>query len=85
MPAEAAEALTWLGEGNPVEEVRAAVTVTPAKGMVNTEDLGTALENADTKRRFVTVKSQDDLTSILNAPLAKWRSLPASQPGEAGQ
>jgi len=73
LPAEAAEALTWLGEGNPVEEVRAAVTVTPAKGMVNTEDLGTALENADTKRRFVTVKSQDDLTSILNAPLAKWR------------
>jgi superfamily I DNA/RNA helicase len=73
LPAEAAEALTWLGEGDPVEEVRAAVTVTPAKETVNTEDLGTALENADTKRRFVTVKSQDALTSILNAPLAKWR------------
>lgn len=73
LPAEAAEALTWLGEGNPVEEVRAAVTVTPAKETVNTKDLGTALENADTKRRFVTVKSQDDLTAILNAPLAKWR------------
>src|SRR4051812_3301641 len=73
LPAEAAEALTWLGEGNPVEEVRAAVTITPAKQAVNTEDLGTALENADTRRRFVTVKSQDDLTSILNAPLAKWR------------
>jgi len=73
LPAEAAEALTWLGEGNPVEEVRAAVTVTPTKETVNTEDLGTALENPDTKRRFVTIKSQDDLTSILNAPLAKWR------------
>src|SRR5262245_53045076 len=73
LPAEAAEALTWLGEGNPIEEVRAVVTVAPAKETVNTEDLGTALENADTKRRFVTVKSQDDLTSILNAPLAKWR------------
>jgi superfamily I DNA/RNA helicase len=73
LPAESAEALTWLGEGNPVEEVRAAVTVTPAKETVNTEDLGQALENPDTKRRFVTVKSQDDLTSILNAPLAKWR------------
>ena len=73
LPAEAAEALTWLGEGNPVEEVRAAVTVTPAKETVNPEDLGTALENLDTKRRFVTIKSQDDLTSILNAPLAKWR------------
>jgi superfamily I DNA/RNA helicase len=53
--------------------VQAAVTVTPAKEKVDTRDLGTALENADTKRRFVTVKSQDDLTSILNAPLAKWR------------
>jgi superfamily I DNA/RNA helicase len=73
LPAEAAEALTWLGEGNPVEEVRAAVTVIPAKEAVNPEDLGTALENPDTKRRFVTIKSQDDLTSILNAPLAKWR------------
>jgi superfamily I DNA/RNA helicase len=74
LPAEAAEALTWLGEGNPVEEVRAAMTVTPARETVNTDDLGTALEHADTKRRFVTVKSQDDLTSILNAPLAKWRT-----------
>src|SRR3954469_9760170 len=73
LPAEAAEALTWLGEGNPVEEVRAAVTVTPAREAVNPEDLGTALENPDTKRRFVTIQSQDDLTSILNAPLAKWR------------
>jgi hypothetical protein len=73
LPAEAAEALTWLGDGNPVEEVRAAVTVAPAKETVNIHDLSAALENPDTKRRFVTVKSQDDLTSILNAPLAKWR------------
>ena len=73
LPAEAAEALTWLGEGDSLEEVRAAVTITPVKETVNTEDLGTALENPDTKRRFVTIKSQDDLTSILNAPLAKWR------------
>src|SRR5436853_570909 len=63
--------LVWVD--NPVEEVRAAVTVTPAKEAVNPEDLGTALENPDTRRRFVTIQSQDDLTSILNAPLAKWR------------
>jgi hypothetical protein len=73
LPAEAGEALIWLGEGEAVADVRAAVTVTPAREEVNTQDLGTALENADTRRRFVTVKSQDDLTSILNAPLAKWR------------
>ena len=73
LPAEAAEALTWLGEGLPAEEVRAAVTVTPAKTEVDTGDLAAALENTDTKRRFVTIKSQDDLTAILNAPLEKWR------------
>ena len=73
LPAEAAEALTWLGEGDSLEEVRAAITITPAKEKVNPKDLATSLENPDTKRRFVAIKSQDDLTSILNAPLAKWR------------
>jgi superfamily I DNA/RNA helicase len=73
LPAEAAEALTWLAEGLPIKEVQDAVTVAPAKEKVDTKDLSTALANADTRRRFVTVKSQDDLTSILNAPLAKWR------------
>src|ERR1700722_4344035 len=73
LPAEAAEALTWLVEGLPVEEVQAAVTVAPVKAEVDTGDLATALKNADTKRRFVTINSQDDLTVILNAPLEKWR------------
>jgi superfamily I DNA/RNA helicase len=73
LPAEAAEALTWLGEGLPVDEVQAAVTVTPIKAKVDTGDLVAALENTDTKRRFVTIKSQDDLSAILNAPLEKWR------------
>src|SRR5262249_29082177 len=75
LPAEAAEALTWLGEGLPVDEVQAAVTVMPTKAQVNTGDLATALENTDTKRRFVTIKSQNDLTPILNAPLAKRRGV----------
>ena len=73
LPAEAAEALTWLGEGLPIEEVRAAVIVTSTKAKVDTGDLAAALENTDTKRRFVTINSQEDLTAILNAPLAKWR------------
>lgn len=73
LPAEASEALTWLAEGMPVEEVQAAVTVAPVKEKVDAKDLEKALENPDTKRRFVTIKSQEDLTAILNAPLAKWR------------
>lgn len=73
LPAEAAEALSWLVEGMPVDEVKAAIAVKPTTEEVDPKDLGTALENPDTKRRFVTIKSQDDLASILNAPLAKWR------------
>ena len=57
MPAEAAEALTWLAEGLPADEVRAAVTTTPKKVKVDTGDLAAALENTDTKRRFVTIQS----------------------------
>jgi superfamily I DNA/RNA helicase len=73
LPAEAAEALTWLAEGLPVEEIRAALTVTPPKDVVDTTDLEAALDKPDTKRRFVTIKSNDELASILNAPLDKWR------------
>jgi len=73
LPAEAAEALTWLNEGIPVEEVRVTVAVAPAKKAVDTADLAAALENPDTRRRFVTIKSADDLSSMLDAPLAKWR------------
>lgn len=73
LPAEAAEALTWLTEGIPVEEVRTAVAVHPVKEKVDTGDLAAALENLDTRRRFVTIKSADALASMLDAPLAKWR------------
>ena len=71
LPDEAAEALTWLAEGIPVDEVKAAISK-PFKE-IDTSDLATALENPDSKRRFVTVKSQDDLARILDAPLEKWR------------
>jgi hypothetical protein len=72
LPAEASEALTWLAEGMPPEEVRDAVESATAKG-VNTADLAKALDHPDTKRRFVTIRSDNDLAAILDAPLAKWR------------
>ena len=72
LPAEAAEALIWLAEGIPTEEVREAVAAQPKKE-VDTGDLAVALEHPDSRRRFVTIRSEDDLTSILDAPLEKWR------------
>jgi hypothetical protein len=72
LPAEAAEALIWLAEGLPPEEVREAVAAQPQK-KIDTDDLATALEHPDSRRRFITIRSDHDLTSILDAPLEKWR------------
>jgi hypothetical protein len=72
LPAEADEALLWLAEGIPPEEVREAVVV-PAKKKVDPADLVAALEHPDTKRRFVTIQSDDELAAMLEAPLDKWR------------
>jgi len=72
LPAECAEALMWLVEGLPPDEVREAVA-TQKKTKVDTTDLAKALEHPDSRRRFVTIQSDKDLTAILNAPLEKWR------------
>jgi superfamily I DNA/RNA helicase len=72
LPAEAAEALHWLGEGIPPEEVREAVSAASTT-KVDTNDLAAALQHPDSKRRFVTIQSDAELTAILDAPLEKWR------------
>jgi superfamily I DNA/RNA helicase len=72
LPVEAAEALHWLGEGIPPVEVKEAVsTMVPAK--VDTNDLATALQHPDSKRRFVTIQTDAELAAVLDAPLEKWR------------
>ena len=71
LPAEAAEALHWLAEGLPPDEVREAVCATATA--VDTTDLAAALEHPDSKRRFVTIKSDAELIAILDSPLEKWR------------
>jgi superfamily I DNA/RNA helicase len=73
LPAECAEALTWLAEGIPPDEIRTAVVAQPKKEKVDTGDLAAALTHPDTRRRFVTILSDKDLTAILDAPLEKWR------------
>src|SRR5262245_11823181 len=73
LPAEAAEALTWLAEGLPPEEVREAVASQTAKEGVDAADLAAALQHPDSRRRFVTIQTEQDVTAILAAPLEKWR------------
>ncbi|MDY0167605.1 MAG: AAA family ATPase [Thermoguttaceae bacterium] len=72
LPAESAEALLWLAEGIPPEEVRETIAAEPEK-KVDTSDLATALQHPDSRRRFVTIQTDHDLNTILNAPLDKWR------------
>lgn len=73
LPAEAAEALVWLAEGIPVDEIREAVAAAPAKVKVDTDDLTAALQHPDSRRRFVIVQTDSDLNAMLDAPLEKWR------------
>jgi superfamily I DNA/RNA helicase len=72
LPSEAAEALTWLAEDIPVDEVREMIAAHPKK-QVDTNDLAKALEHPDSRRRFVTINSEKDLAAMLDAPLEKWR------------
>jgi superfamily I DNA/RNA helicase len=72
LPAECAEALMWLAEGLPLDEIRAAIAQ-PKKEKVDTGDLAAALAHPDTRRRFVTIRSDQELTAMLDAPLEKWR------------
>jgi len=73
LPDEAAEALIWLQEGLPLNEVREAVATRKPKISVDATDLGKALMHPDSRRRFVTIQSDDELQAILDAPLEKWR------------
>jgi len=72
IPSEAAEALFWLSEGESPESVREAMASrSPQK--VDTTNLEAALKHPDSRRRFVTIQTDEELTSILDAPLEKWR------------
>ena len=78
LPDEVTEALTWLADGEPPGSVREAMA-SPAKGKVDTTDLAAALRHPDSRRRFITIQTDEELTSILDAPLEKWRVLGLSQ------
>ena len=74
-PEEAYEALFWIANlGYSIDQALNEVSAghEPA-AEVDVEDLETALEHPDSKRRFAVVESEDELTDMLDAPLEKWR------------
>lgn len=75
LPAEAYEALYWIANlGLSVDQALNEVSAGhKPQAEVDTDDLETALEHPDSKRRFAIVETQEELEDMLDAPLEKWR------------
>lgn len=75
LPDEAYEALAMLADGVSLEEVVSVYDVSlqdePAK--IDTNDFAGALDNPDSKRRFLLASDDEALQAMLDAPLEKWR------------
>lgn len=66
------EALSWLAEGIPVDEVRELVGVDDGS-LSGNDNLAAALDNIETKSTFVVIEGEEELRHMLEAPLDKWR------------
>lgn len=74
LPEEAYEGLFYLYSGESLADIYSYLaTLDSSKTEVDIEDFSVALENGCSKRRFYVVEEDDDLISMLNAPLEKWR------------
>jgi len=72
LPVEAYEGLFLYAAGESLTQILQA-RETRVDLAVDTKDFVSALDNAETQSRFVVVSSDEELTKILNAPLAQWR------------
>lgn len=72
LPVEAYEGLFLLLTGETVDQILRS-RETRVDQEIDTGDFVSALERAETQSRFVVVTDDQELTAILNAPLAQWR------------
>ena len=73
LPVEAFEALCFLVEGVPLDDVMAEYSVPDGQHEVDTTDIEAAMELATTQRRFHVVEDEAELQQMLEAPLEQWR------------
>jgi len=73
LPQEAYEALFFLAEGFPIDEVVGELESARAARQVDTTDFEKALEEPFSKQRFHIVTDDLELQAMLQAPLEKWR------------
>lgn len=72
LPVEAFEALYFLADGIPLDEVMTEYAL-PDAAPVDAEDMAEALKKPQTQRRFTVVESELELQQMLEAPLEQWR------------
>lgn len=73
LPAEALEALVCRVEGEPVEELRAALDLPEPASPIDTKDFAAALRRDGSRRSFAVLTNDAALEAMLGAPLEKWR------------
>lgn len=73
LPVEVHEALSFLADGIPLEEVMAEYALADAPVTIDTGDVQAALQRAQTQRRFHVVEDDQELQRMLEAPLEQWR------------
>src|SRR4029450_13221933 len=72
LPVEAYEGLFLVAAGDTVDQVLRA-RETRGDRPIDTTDFSGSLETPESQARFVVVDGEDELTAIMNAPLAQWR------------
>ena len=72
LPTGAWEALFFLADGEPIDEVRRALEIGTAGGD-RPADVAAALDSDASRRSFLVVDDDDGLAAMLDAPLEKWR------------
>ncbi len=74
-PSNVFTALTWLTQGEPLDEVMTILTECGCdeKEAVDTEDFSKALDHPVSRQHFQVDPSDDELTRMFHAPLEKWR------------
>ena len=73
LPKEASDALIMLAAGYPLGEVFAQLEKTKEQPAIDPEDIEAALNNVDSRSRFIVITDDAQLEEMLAAPLAKWR------------
>lgn len=69
-PADSFEALSWIAEGFPLDEVK---TLVKHEEINVSDSFADALDSPETLKSFVVVDGEDELRRIMAEPLDKWR------------